>query len=95
MHTLAFAMGTHARLGSVAPIAAAAAVSSHRRSQRQRGKAPAAADNGKDCEYVTMPGELVQRVVAACLSWPEGQEGELEGVVRLLGGGMMKTRGST
>jgi len=25
----------------------------------------AAADKGKDCEYVTMPGELVQRVVEA------------------------------
>jgi len=42
-----------------------------------------------------MPGELVQRVVEACVSWPEGRAGELEGVVRLLGGGMIKTRGST
>jgi len=37
------------------------------------------------CAYVTMPGELVQRVVEACASWPEGQAGELEGVLRLLG----------
>jgi hypothetical protein len=42
-----------------------------------------------------MPVELVQRAVEACVSWPEGMAGELEGVVRLLGGGMMKTRGST
>jgi len=93
MHALAFAMGTHARLGSAAPTALPAGGSSQRRSQRQQGKTPAAADKGKDCEYVTMPGELVQRVVEACVSWPEGRAGELEGVVRLLGGGL-KTRGS-
>ena len=39
-----------------------------------------------------MPGELVKRVVEACTSWPEGQSGELEGVVRLLGGGMVKDK---
>ena len=55
----------------------------------------AAADKGRDCEYVTMPDELVQWVVEACVSWPEGRAGELEGVVQLLGGGMMKARGST
>jgi len=92
MYALAFAMGTHFRLGScAAPTAVAAGGSSQRRSQRQQGKTPAAADNGKDCEYVTMPGELVQ----ACVSWPEGRAGELEGVVRLLGGGRMKASGST
>ena len=96
MHALAFAMGTHSRLGSsTAPTAAAAAGGSQRMSQRQQGKTPTAADKGKDCEYVTMPGELVQRVVEACVSWPEGRAGELEGVVRLLGGGMMKARGSS
>jgi len=41
-----------------------------------------------------MPGELVQRIVEACGAWPEGQAGELEGVVRLLGGGMIDERGS-
>ena len=69
--------------------------SSQRRSQRQQGKTPATHDKCKDCEYVTMPGELVQQVVEACASWPEGQAGELEGVVRLLGGGMTNARGST
>jgi len=72
-----------------------AGASIKRRSRRQQGKTPAAADKGKDCEYVTMPGKLVQRVVEACVSWLEGRVGELEGVVRLLGGGMMKSRGST
>jgi len=42
-----------------------------------------------------MPGELVQRVVEVCASCPEGRAGQLEGVVRMLGGGMMKARGST
>ena len=96
MHVLAFTIGTHSRLGScAAPMAVAAGGSSQRRSQRQQGKALAAADKGKDCEYVTMPGELVQRVVEACVSWPEGRAGELEGLVRLLGDGMMKARGAT
>jgi len=96
MHALAFAMGTHSWLGScAAPTAVAAGGSSQRRSQWQQGKTLAAAVKGKDCEYVTMPDELVQRVVEACVSWPEGRAGELEGVVRLLGGGMMQTRGST
>ena len=65
MTALTFAIGMHSRLGSSAvPTAAAAAGGgSQRRSQRQQGKTPAAADKGKDCECVTMPGELVQRVV--------------------------------
>eukprot|EP00277_Geminigera_cryophila_P002326 CAMPEP_0179427482 /NCGR_PEP_ID=MMETSP0799-20121207/13417_1 /TAXON_ID=46947 /ORGANISM="Geminigera cryophila, Strain CCMP2564" /LENGTH=482 /DNA_ID=CAMNT_0021202547 /DNA_START=278 /DNA_END=1726 /DNA_ORIENTATION=+ len=95
MHALAFAMGTHVRLSSAAPIAETAGGASQGRLQRQQGKASATADEGKDCEYATMPGELVQRVVEACGSWPEGRSGELDGVVRLLGGGMMKPRGST
>jgi len=53
------------------------------------GKAPAAAaDTSTDCEYVMMQGELVQQVVEACTSWREGQTGEMQGVVRLLGGMM-------
>ena len=95
MHALAFAMGTHARLGSAAPTALAAGGGRQRRSQRQQGRTPAAVDEGNDCEYVMMPGELVQRVIEACVSWPEGRAGELEGVVRLLGGGMMNTKEST
>jgi len=63
-------------------------------SRRHVGKAQAAADDGKDCEYVMMPGELVQRVVEACVLWPEGRAGELEGVVRLIGGGMITMKGS-
>ena len=94
MHALAFAMGTHLRLGSPAPTALPAGGGSQRRSQRQQGTTPTA-DKGKDCQYITMPGELVQRVIEASMSWPEGRAGELEGVVRMLGGGMVTTRGST
>jgi len=42
---------------------------------------------------VTVPVELVQRVVEACASWPEGQAEVMEGVVRLLEG-MMKENSS-
>ena len=90
-HALAFAMGTHDRLGIAAQTAAPAQDGS-RKSRRQQGKAPAADDNNQGCAYVMMPGELVKRVVEACASWPEGQSGELEGVVRLLGGGMVKDK---
>jgi len=91
LNALAFAMGTHVRLGIAAPTSASAGGSS-RRSRRLEGKAPAAAaDTSTGCAYVIMPGELVQRVVEACASWPEGRAGELEGVVRLLGG-MMKDK---
>ena len=34
----------------------------------------------------TLLPEFVRCVVEACVSWPEGQVGELEGMVRLLGG---------
>mmetsp|Transcript_14392 Transcript_14392/g.22902 ORF Transcript_14392/g.22902 Transcript_14392/m.22902 type:complete len:329 (+) Transcript_14392:1-987(+) len=94
MHALAFVMGTHSRLGSGAQTATLVGSGSRSRSRRQQGRAPAAADNGRDCEYVTMPGDLVKQVVEACGVWPEGRAGELEGVVRLLGGGMINERGS-
>jgi len=50
--------------------------------------APGAAD-ATVCTYLMMPGELVRQLVEACGSWPEGRAGELEGVVRLLGGGRL------
>jgi len=39
-----------------------------------------------------MPLELVKQIVEACGSWMEGRTGELEGVVRLLGDGMIDER---
>jgi len=63
MRAMAFAMGTHSRLGGA-------------------------------CMYVTIPGELVQRVIEAYTIWPEGRTVELDGMVRMLGGGMMRAKGS-
>jgi len=70
---LAFAMGTHPRLGSADETSTAGA-------------------DMTNCAYASMPAELVRRVSEACALWPEGQTRELEGVVRLLGGGMTKGR---
>jgi len=70
LHALAFAMGTHERLGRAAQTVLTST------------------DHGKHCEYLWMPGELVQRIVQVCGTLQEGRAGELEGVVRLLGGGM-------
>mmetsp|Transcript_66033 Transcript_66033/g.107128 ORF Transcript_66033/g.107128 Transcript_66033/m.107128 type:complete len:418 (+) Transcript_66033:600-1853(+) len=67
----------------------------HFRLGRAAQTALAAVDNCRHSGYVSMPRELVQWMVEACGVWPEGRAGELEGVVRLLGGGMMKPRGST
>jgi len=87
LHALAFAMGTHKRLGSAAPMVAVAGGGSQMNSQ--------AAQMGKDCAYVSMPGELVQRMVEACGARPEGRAWELEGLARLLGGGIINERAST
>jgi len=74
--------------------ALAFAMGKHSRLGRAAQTALAAVDKGKDCEYVLMPEEVVQRIVEACGAWPEGRAGELEGMVRLLGGGMINERGS-
>ena len=76
-------------------LALAFAMGNHSRLGRAAQTAPAAVDNCRDCGYVSMPGELVQRIVEACGVWPEGRAGELKGIVRLLGGGMIDERGST
>ena len=90
---LAFAMGTHERLG--AGSAAAGGVGGRRRSRRAQGKAPAAMREEEGCLYLMMPADLVKRVVEACGWRAEGELGE--GVVRLMGGGgragRFKTRG--
>jgi len=75
--------------------ALAFAMGNHCRLGRAAHTVLAASVNSKDCEYVSMPGELVQRIVEACWAWPEGRAGKLEGVVRLLGGGTIDGRGST
>jgi hypothetical protein len=40
------------------------------------------------------PADVLRKLVQACRSWPEGASGELEGVVRLMGGGCHALRGA-
>ena len=87
LHALAFAMGTHRRLGAGA---AGAGGGGRRMSRRVQGKEP---DEGRRCAYGDMPEDLVRRVVEACRGWPEGAAGKAEGVVRLVGGGSGKKEG--
>ena len=81
-HALAFAMVTHPRLGRAQAQAWA------RRSPRLRDKA-AAKEGGDGCAFGDLADHLVEMVVKACLEWPEGAAGKEEGVVRVLGGGLM------
>jgi len=86
---LAFAMGTHVRLGGGSGVGVGG--KPIRMSLRQQGKAPAnmAASTEQPCFYYAMPDDLVRRVVQTCVTWPAGLAGTTEGIVRLLGGGMM------
>ena len=79
-HALAFAMGTHARLG--------AGGGGRRRSRRVQGRAPAGGEEGRGCPYAEMARELVKQVVEAC-RWKAGREVG-EGVARLIGGGSLR-----
>ena len=47
------------------------------------------ASTDQPCLYCAMPADMVQRVVQTCVTWPAGLAGRTEGIVRLLGGGMM------
>ena len=94
IHALAFAMGTHSRLcGYNNPTAAVVGDGNQKRTQRQSDKTPDNNEQERDCVYVAMPGELVRRVIEACETWPGGRTGELDGLVRMLGGRMMRTKG--
>jgi len=93
IRALAFAMGTHSRLGGHNNRTdAVVGDGNQKRTQRQSDKT---ADNEleRGCVYVTMPGDLIQRVIQACETWPGGRTGKLDGLVRKLGGGMMRTKG--
>jgi len=85
---LAFAMGTHIRLGGGSGVGVGG--KPRRMSLRQQGKAPAnmAASTDQPCLHHAMPADLVQRVVQTCVTWPAGLAGTTAGIVRLLGGGM-------
>jgi hypothetical protein len=80
---LAFAMGTHARLGAGAGGAGGRG--------RGQGKAPAGGEDDRGCPYLMMSGDLVKRVVEACCAhlhrWGAAGKGQAfgEGVLRLMG----------
>ena len=82
-------MVTHPRLGRAqAQAQAQAGAGGARRSQRLRDKA-AAKEGGDGCAFGDLADHLVEMVVKACWEWPEGAAGKEEGVVRVLGGGLM------
>jgi len=87
-------MGTHSQLGGYNnPTAAVVGDGNQKRTQRQSDKTQDSNEQGRGCVYVAMPGELVQWVIEACETWPGGRTGELDGLVRMLGGGMMRMKG--
>ena len=91
-HALAFAMVTHPRLGHAqAKAQAAVAAGGARRSQHLQDKAPATVSGREsdECVFGGLTDHLVKMVVMACREWPEGAAGKEEGVLRLLGGGLM------
>jgi hypothetical protein len=89
-HALAFAMVTHPRLGRAqAQAQAGPQVGGARRSQRLQDKAAAAGGGSDECVFGGLADHLVEMVVKACWEWPEGAAGKEEGVVRVLGGGLM------
>ena len=76
-HALAFAMGTHARLGAGV---GGVGTGGRRRSRRAQGKAPVEERGQVGCPYVTMPGELLNKVVEACALGPAGGGGRSLGL---------------
>ena len=68
---MAFAMGTHARLGAGVGVSSSGG---RRRSRRVQGKAPAGGEDDRRCPYFMMTADLVKRVVEACRWKEEGKE---------------------
>ena len=54
----------------------------------------AGAGGGGGGALLAAPADVLRKLVQACRSWPEGAAGELEGVVRLMGGGCHALRGA-
>ncbi len=90
---LAFAMGTHPRLGAgrprclpavagVAGVAGVACAHLHDRDDE-------CAEQDKGCAFAAVPSDLVKKLVEASAAWPQGEGGKHPGVARLLGGAGM------
>lgn len=86
IHAVAFAMGTHGRLGG----GVAEGSGGRRKSRRLEGRGPV--DESKESAIMLLAGEpgLVKMVAEMCQDWPEGPAGASEGLLRLLGGGGQK-----
>jgi len=89
---VAFAMGTHQRLGA-GDAAAGGGAGGRRKSRREAGKEPAA-EEGKGSAVMALAGEpgLVKMVLELCRDWAEGWgAGKVgEGAMRLAGAGSSK-----
>ena len=93
---MAFAMGTHRRLGA-GEATAGGGPGGERKSRRAAGKEPvAAAEAGAGSGVMALAGEpgLVKMVVELCRDWVEGWRAEElgEGVMRLAGLGTVEGR---
>jgi hypothetical protein len=75
-HALAFLMGTHARLGATAHD-----------TDTPTDKAP-----GNTTALQNLSSDLARGIALAAAEWPAGPARNLDGLVRLLGGGMMPRR---
>ena len=87
---VAFAMGTHRRLGA-GEAAAGGGPGGRRKARRAAGKEPAGTEEGAGSAVMALAGEpgLVKMVVELCGDWPGGKPG----VMRLVGAGMVERRG--
>jgi hypothetical protein len=56
---------------------------------QDKAAAAAGGAGGDECVFGGLADHLVEMVVKACREWPEGAAGKEEGVVRVLGGGLM------
>jgi len=72
---VAFAMGTHRRLGAGEVAAAGWGPGGRRKSRRAAGKEPAAEGEGAGSGVMALAGEpgLVKMVVELCGDWPGGE----------------------
>jgi alpha-tubulin suppressor-like RCC1 family protein len=88
-HALAFAMGTHSRLGAGGLRLGGV---EGRKVQREEGVE--LSEEGSRCLVFSLAGEpgLVQMVVGACKGWPRDSAEGTEGLVRLVGGGRFRKR---
>jgi len=77
-HALAFAMGTHPRLGRV--------ISTNRASRRLQGNWPDNFSTNTPCVYVAIPAELIESIIGAARHASALHSKMPEAVARMIGG---------